>query len=124
MEYFDFEDASHAIPYFDLDDVSLNAQTRQDDGNDSFDALFFDKAHDLPVDPAPLAPAKLKLMNGIEIEVVRQPDDPNLSYPMFRAKNACDLCARTRLLSGLQRNHDYWLHMLHFAIQGLQFHSP
>ena len=98
MEYFNFEDASHAIPRLDLDDLSsIQGDTHQDDANDCFDSLFFDKGHELPVDPPAPAPVKLKLMNNIEIEVIPQLDDPNLNYPMFRAKDACELCARMGL---------------------------
>ena len=99
MEYFDFEDASHRLPPFDLDDLnSLAPNINEEDATDCFDTVFFDKSHQLPLDP-PQAPtvAKLKLINDIEIEVIPQDDDPTLGYPMFRAKQACDLCARMGL---------------------------
>ncbi|ETN44108.1 uncharacterized protein HMPREF1541_10658 [Cyphellophora europaea CBS 101466] len=103
MEYFDFHDASdaHALPPLDVDELSsLYPEYTQDEANDCFDSLFFDKSHALPADPAPPAqqgPVMLKLINDIEIEAIPQPDDPSLDYPMFRAKNPCDLCARMGL---------------------------
>jgi Homeobox KN domain len=100
MEYFDFEDAANQLPPFDLDDLdSLAPNANQDDANDCFDSVFFDKSHELPIDPpqAPSAATKLKLIHDIEIEVIPAEDDPTLGYPMFRAKTPCDLCARTGL---------------------------
>ena len=96
MEYFNFEDAAHALPPFDMDDMSsLAPEMTQDEANECFDSLFFDKTHMMPSHSiAHDAPVKLKLMNDIEIEVIRQPDDPNLQYPMFRAKTPCELCSR------------------------------
>ncbi|RMZ77309.1 hypothetical protein DV737_g4451, partial [Chaetothyriales sp. CBS 132003] len=92
MEYFNFEDASHVIPPLDLDNPSsLQAPIHQDNADDSFGSFFPNKPQEQPpFDPALPAPApgpmKLKLMNNIEIEVIPQPDDANLDYPMFRAK--------------------------------------
>lgn len=103
MEYFDFHDASeaHALPPLNVDEASsLYPEYNQDEANDCFDSLFFDKSHALPADPiAPAAqgPVKLKLINDIEIEVIPQPDDANSDYPMFRAKHPCGLCARMGL---------------------------
>lgn len=103
MEYFNFSDASdvQGVPPLDLDDLnSLYPEYNQDEANDCYDSLFFDKSHNLPADPAPpvqQGPMKLKLINDIEIEVIPQLDDPTLDYPMFRAKNPCELCARMGL---------------------------
>lgn len=96
MEYFNFEDASHAIQPLDLEDYSsLAGEMTQDEGNDCFESLFFDKSHALPIDKS--GPVKLKLMNDIEIEVIPAPEDASLNYPMFRAKVACELCAKMGL---------------------------
>ncbi|RMZ86787.1 hypothetical protein DV736_g5989, partial [Chaetothyriales sp. CBS 134916] len=103
MEYFNFEDASHVIPPLDPNDPSsLQVPIHQGKADDSFDSFFLDKPQEqqlfdpaLPM-PAP-GPMRLKLMNNIEIEVIPQPDDANLDYPMFRAKEPCDLCARMGL---------------------------
>lgn len=103
MEYFDFQDASeaHALPPLDVDELSsLYPNYNQDEVSDCYDSLFFDKSHPLPADTTPVppqGPVKLKLINDIEIEVIPQPDDPTLDYPMFRAKRPCDLCARMGL---------------------------
>ena len=100
MEYFDFEDASHRLPPFDLDDLnSLAPNINEEDAVECFDSLFLDKSHNLPIDPpaVPSGATKLKLINDIEIEVIPQDDDPTLGFPMFRAKEACDLCSRMGL---------------------------
>jgi hypothetical protein len=103
MEYFNFSGASddQGVPPLDLDELSsLYPEYGQDEANECFDSLFFDKSHMLPVDPAPTVqpgPIMLKLINNIEIEAIPQLDDPDVSYPMFRAKNPCDLCARMGL---------------------------
>lgn len=99
MEYFDFDDAANALPPFDMDDISsINPEITQDDATECFDSLFFDKTHMMPLDqPTQPGPVKLRLINDIEIEVIPQPDDPNLDYPMFRPKTPCELCARMGL---------------------------
>lgn len=99
MEYFDFQDASHEVPPFDLEDLdSLAPNITEQEANDTFESIFFDKSHVLLSD-APNTPSvvKLKLINDIEIEVIPQEDDLSLGFPMFRAKNPCDLCARMGL---------------------------
>ena len=99
MEYFNFEDASHAIPHMDLDDLSsLAGEACEVDATDCFDSLFFDKSAPLPV-ARPAAPTivKLKLVNNIEIEAIPHPSDLTANYPMFRAKEPCELCSRMGL---------------------------
>ena len=103
MEYFNFSDASdvHGVPQLDLDELSsIYPEYNQDEANECYDSLFFDKSHNLPAEPAApcqQGPIKLKLIHDIEIEVIPQLDDATLDYPMFRAKNPCELCARMGL---------------------------
>ncbi|KAJ9610319.1 hypothetical protein H2200_005096 [Cladophialophora chaetospira] len=99
MEYFNFEDASNAIPHLDLDDLSsLTGEACENDANDCFESLFFDKSAFLPTArPAVPATVKLKLINNIEIEAIPHPSDISADYPMFRAKEPCELCARMGL---------------------------
>ncbi|RMD41507.1 hypothetical protein DV735_g3603, partial [Chaetothyriales sp. CBS 134920] len=106
MEYFDFEDASHLMPSLELDDPSMvDTPVHQENANHvnrSFDSFFPDRLQEQqapePGLPAPVPGSiKLKLMNDIAVEVIPQPDDANLEYPMFRAKEPCDLCARMGL---------------------------
>ena len=98
MEYFNFEDASHAITHLDLDDLSsLTGEACEKDANDCFESLFFDKSALLPTArPAPTI-VKLRLINNIEIEAIPHPSDISADYPMFRAKESCELCARMGL---------------------------
>lgn len=100
MEYFNFEDASHTIPALDLDDCSsLTGETCEQEATDCYDSLFFDKSNVLP----PSRPAvsagiiKLKLINNVEIEAIPHTSDLSMDYPMFRARESCDLCARMGL---------------------------
>ncbi|KIX99933.1 uncharacterized protein Z520_04571 [Fonsecaea multimorphosa CBS 102226] len=99
MEYFDFDDASHAIPAFDLDDCSSVAgEACETDATDCYESLFFDKSAALPTSrPPPMKIVKLKLINNVEIEAIPHPSDITADYPMFRAKEPCDLCARMGL---------------------------
>ncbi|ETI25607.1 hypothetical protein G647_02381 [Cladophialophora carrionii CBS 160.54] len=99
MEYFDFEDASHAIPQLDLDELSsLTGEACEADATDCFDSLFFDKSAFLPATrPAPPTTVMLKLINNIEIEAIPHPSDISADYPMFRAKEPCELCAKMGL---------------------------
>src|ERR1700753_2413030 len=99
MEYFNFEDASNAIPHLDLDDLSsLTGEACENDANDCFDSLFFDKSAFLPTArPAPPTIVKLKLINNIEIEAIPHPSDLSADYPMFRAKEPCEICAKMGL---------------------------
>ncbi|KAK4949829.1 hypothetical protein LTR10_011671 [Elasticomyces elasticus] len=99
MEYFNFEDASNVIPNLDLDDLcSLNGETNQDDANDCYESLFFEKSYLLPANrPTEPATVMVKLINNIEIEAIPHTSDAGHDYPMFRSKQACDLCARMGL---------------------------
>ncbi|KIW94042.1 uncharacterized protein Z519_05358 [Cladophialophora bantiana CBS 173.52] len=99
MEYFDFDDASHAIPALDLDDCSSVAgEACETDATDCYESLFFDKSAALPTSRAPaIKVCKLKLINNVEIEAIPHPSDITAEYPMFRAKEPCDLCARMGL---------------------------
>ncbi|EXJ57354.1 hypothetical protein A1O7_07701 [Cladophialophora yegresii CBS 114405] len=99
MEYFDFEDASHAIPQLDLDELSsLTGEACERDATDCFDSLFFDKSAFLPASrPAPPTTVMLKLINNIEIEAIPHTSDLSADFPMFRAKEPCDLCAKMGL---------------------------
>ncbi|RVX70849.1 hypothetical protein B0A52_06005 [Exophiala mesophila] len=99
MEYFDFEDASN-VPPFDLEDYasSLACEATEQDANESYESLFFDKTNTLPASRhATAGPMKLKLINNVEIEVIPHTADVSADYPMFRAKVACDLCSRMGL---------------------------
>ncbi|KIW23760.1 uncharacterized protein PV07_11936 [Cladophialophora immunda] len=99
MEYFDFDDASHAIPALDLDDCSSVAgEACETDATDCYESLFFDKSAALPTSrPPAIKVVKLKLINNVEIEAIPHPSDITAEYPMFRAKEPCDLCARMGL---------------------------
>jgi len=98
MEYFNFEDASN-VPPFDLDDVySITGEACEQEANDCYESLFFDKTNALPTSqPTPSGPMKLKLVNDVEIEVIPHTADVSADYPMFRAKDPCDLCSRMGL---------------------------
>lgn len=98
MEYFNFEDASN-LPPFDLDDVSsLTGEVNEQEANDCYESLFFDKTNILPTSrPTTQGPMKLKLINNVEIEVIPHTADVSADYPMFRAKDPCDLCSRMGL---------------------------
>lgn len=101
MEYFNFEDASHALPPLDLDDCSsLHGEANEQEATDCYESLFFDKSNALAADqPASAARriVKLKLVNNVEIEAIPHTSDLSTDYPMFRAKESCDLCARMGL---------------------------
>lgn len=98
MEYFNFEDASN-VPPFDLDDLSsLAGEANEQDATDCYESLFFDKTNVLPTSrPSTSGPMKLKLINNVEIEVIPHTADVSADYPMFRAKDPCDLCSRMGL---------------------------
>ncbi|KAJ9624753.1 hypothetical protein H2204_010655 [Knufia peltigerae] len=99
MEYFNFEDASNVIPNLDLDDCgSLLGETTQDEATECYDSLFFDKSFALPSSrPAEPSTVMIKLINNVEVEAVPHTSDLNMDYPMFRAKEPCELCARMGL---------------------------
>ncbi|KAL6244988.1 hypothetical protein RBB50_007763 [Rhinocladiella similis] len=99
MEYFNFEDASNVIPNLDLDDcASLLGETTQDEATECYDSLFFDKSVALPASrPAEPSTVMIKLINNVEVEAVPHTSDLNMDYPMFRAKEPCELCARMGL---------------------------
>ncbi|KIW10402.1 hypothetical protein PV08_11364 [Exophiala spinifera] len=118
MEYFNFEDASNVIPNLDLDDCgSLMGETTQDEATECYDSLFFDKSFALPAGrPAEPSTVMIKLINNVEVEAVPpHTSDLNMDYPMFRAKEACELCARMGLdcflatrgatLTGISEDH-------------------
>lgn len=98
MEYFNFEDASN-VPPFDLDEIcSLSGEACEQEANECYESLFFDKTNALPTSrPTPSGPMKLKLVNDVEIEVIPHTADVSADYPMFRAKDPCDLCSRMGL---------------------------
>ncbi|EXJ87738.1 hypothetical protein A1O1_04664 [Capronia coronata CBS 617.96] len=99
MEYFDFEDASDAITALDLDDCSsLRGQVNEAEASENYESLFFDKSNALPA-PRQSAPGiiKLKLINNVEIEAIPHTSDLSTDFPIFRAKESCDLCARMGL---------------------------
>lgn len=98
MEYFNFEDASN-LPPLDLDDMgSLAGEVNEQEANECYESLFFDKTNALPTSrPTPSGPMKLKLVNDVEIEVIPHTADVSADYPMFRAKDPCDLCSRMGL---------------------------
>jgi len=99
MEYFNFDDASTGIPPLALDDYSsLAAEANEQEANDCFESLFFEKSNNLPVDKRAVStPTKLKLINNVEIEVVPHSTDMSADYPMYRAKVPCDLCTKMGL---------------------------
>src|SRR5271154_2453318 len=99
MDYFNFEDAAQAIPELDLDDFdSIQGEVNEDDAEESYESLFSDKTCALPTDPPVVSvPTKLTLINNTDIEVIPHADDNNGVYPMFRAKEPCDLCRRMGL---------------------------
>ena len=92
--YFDFDQA--AVPPFDLSEdlSSITGTTNQDESNECFDTLFFDKSASLPADTIQPDTVTLKLINDREVEAVRWHNDPNAETPMFKAKTPCTLCAR------------------------------
>ncbi|KIX03180.1 uncharacterized protein Z518_06732 [Rhinocladiella mackenziei CBS 650.93] len=101
MEYFDFEDASNTIPGLDLDDCSsLAGEANEQEANECYESLFFDKSNALPASRPTTSPPgtiMLKLINNVEIEAIPHTSDISTDYPMFRAKESCDLCARMGL---------------------------
>lgn len=99
MDYFDFEEAAQNFSEFDLDESSSTApHANEGEAQDNYESLFFDKSASLRSETllAP-APMMLTLMNNIQIEVIPHQDDFGASYPMFRAKDPCDLCQRKGL---------------------------
>lgn len=96
MDYFDFEDAAQTFPDFELDDISSTIpQANEGEAQENFESLFFDKSAGLPSDHATApAPMTLTLMNNTQIEVIPHQDEFGASYPMFRAKDPCDLCQK------------------------------
>ncbi|KAK5287332.1 hypothetical protein LTR06_003974 [Exophiala xenobiotica] len=99
MEYFNFEDASHIIPNLELDECSsLMGETTQEDANDCYDSLFFEKSFNLaPSRPSEPSTVMIKLINNVEVEAIPHTSDLGMDYPMFRAKEPCELCARMGL---------------------------
>ena len=98
MDYFDFEDAAQPIPDFDLEEIKSSiCEADEEDASEAFEALFFDKTAWLPTDPPVGPPKQLTLANNVNVEVVPHAYDSNGVYPMFRAKEPCDLCRRMGL---------------------------
>lgn len=99
MEYFNFSDASdaHAVPPLELEQLSpIFPECNQKEGSNCYDTVFHQQNE--PTPPTQQGSVvKLKLINDIEIEVIPQLDDSTLDYPMFRARNPCELCTRMGL---------------------------
>ena len=98
MEYFNFEDASHLDVLPDFDEISsMCPEANEGDTQSCFEALFFDKSSGLPVDePAVTAPAPKRTLDTRDVEIVPNPPDQD-GYPMFRAKEPCDVCRKMGL---------------------------
>jgi hypothetical protein len=80
-EFFDFEEASRARREAASEDFSSDyPEVDEAEQVSNYEALFFDKTFALPTDPPPPSPS----------------DEPRLLesgvYPMYRAKEPCDLC--------------------------------
>lgn len=99
MEYFNFEDASHLNLLPDFDEISsICPEANEGDTQSCFEALFFDKTSSLPTDqPAVTAPPTRRTLDTRDVEIVPYSADQDLTYPMFRAKEPCDLCRRMGL---------------------------
>lgn len=98
MDYFDFEEAAQTFSDFDLDECSSTVpQANEGEAQESFESLFFDKTAALHHDNPQPAPMMLTLMNNTQIEVIPHQDDFGATYPMFRAKEPCELCRRKGL---------------------------
>ena len=99
MDYFNFEDAALPIPDIDLEEVKSNTcEADEEDASECYEALFFDKTSALPTDPPVHGhPKRLTLINNTSIEVVPHQYDNNGVYPMFRAKEPCELCRKMGL---------------------------
>lgn len=95
MDYFDFEEAAQTFSDFDLDECSSTVpQVTEGEAQDSYESLFFDKTAALHTDNPQPAPMMLTLMNNTQIEVIPHQDDFGATYPMFRARDPCELCRR------------------------------
>lgn len=103
MDFFNFEDASHLDDLAGLDDISSTfPEANEADSQSCFESLFFDKSTSLPADlPAQTAPpATTTMFDTRDIETVPHPYDASVigsAYPMFRAKQPCDLCQKMGL---------------------------
>ncbi|KAL1962553.1 hypothetical protein VTN77DRAFT_9428 [Rasamsonia byssochlamydoides] len=100
MEYFDFDEASFASNVQEDDVASDYLEVDEAEATENYDSFFFDKTFELhkdaePADtndfPDPEPPAQTG-----EDSVVPDPV-PGGDYPMFRAKEPCDFCARMGL---------------------------
>jgi hypothetical protein len=98
MEYFDFEDASHLGLLPDFDEISSTCpEGNEGDIQSCFEALFFDKSSSLPTDqPVAKAPPSKRTLDTRDVEIIPYPNDQD-GYPMFRAKEPCDLCRKMGL---------------------------
>ena len=98
MEYFDFEHASHAPHAHETDDFSSTGPpVDEDDASSCFGSLFIDGTNALPAHiPANNAPTE-PLCDTSQVEYIRHEDDPEGAYPIFRAKEPCDLCRQMGL---------------------------
>ena len=99
MEYFNFDDASHFNGLPDFDEISSTCpEVNEGDVQSCFEALFFDKSSSLPTDqPAQIAPPSKTTLDTRDVEIIPHPDDLKAAYPMFRAKEPCDLCRKMGL---------------------------
>jgi hypothetical protein len=80
MEYFDFEEASRARREAGDDYASDCPEVDEAEAVADYEALFFDKTFSLPTDPPPPSPSNEPRLLGSGV------------YPMYRAKEPCDLC--------------------------------
>ena len=99
MEYFNFEDASHLDMLPDLDEISSTCpEVTEGDIQSCFEALFFDKSTSLPTDqPASIAPPTRRTLDTRDVEIIPHTADQDGCYPMFRAKEPCDVCRKMGL---------------------------
>jgi hypothetical protein len=104
MDFFDFEEASHAIPHLDHNDISSSIPNyaEMDEFSQGVQAAKAELEAQRAQHPNPFSNTrkfgtiiKLKLINNCEVEGILW--DQKTDYPMFRAKQACELCARTGL---------------------------
>jgi len=98
MEYFDFEDASHAQLDRDADDAFVCTFPEMQEAEAHIEPRIEDAW--LPQTasiPAQLDQTKRLRVNNTYVEVERHPYDFDGVFPMFRAKTPCDLCRRMGL---------------------------
>jgi hypothetical protein len=98
MEYFDFEDASHAHLDRVSDDAFAHTFPEMQEAETDIQACLEDAWVPQTASIAPEFDQTKRLrVNNTYVEVERHPYDFDGVFPMFRAKTPCDLCRRMGL---------------------------